>query len=311
MSSRSNRRSNRRSNSIQPQNENLEENQIQLITSRFTRDYQTLPLSGLKSKEWNHFGILSSEEYDVPINFRDKRVCNECLSQNMFLSQVSYYETTTGLTNIKNHLKFKHKIEYENERVRMATSSLNFALVTKCCLDYSSFNSIEKVGFVQLMKRIRPDLKIPTGNHLAQNVLPNVYDQFKNFVKNYIRENFKYGCITCDIWVDNFYDKSYIGFDLFFLNNELKLTHILLDVDEIMPPHNRSNILQQTRMVLQEYGINESKVSFTTDSGANILAAMRDGNLNNSSCIAHSIHNLIMKDCLKNQNPEMPANGKF
>lgn len=187
--------------------------------------------------EWAHFGWLESELFDLPVAFIGKRVCKECLAKETYLSKCCKLGSNTSVSNAKYHLRIVHNIVYDNSKRKISTTDYHYLLVLKCCLDYSSFNSIQNEGNLKLMQTIRSDLNVPSGNYLVQHVLPKVFDLFKNFLKNYIRDHFKFGCISLDIWVDNFFYKSYICFNLFFINNDLELVQILLDAKEIKPPH--------------------------------------------------------------------------
>ena len=54
--------------------------------------------------------------------------------------------------------------------------------------------------------------------------------------------------------------------------------------------HTAENIAKTIQNILCEYGIDVSKITATTDNGANVVAAFRIGVLNNSDCMAHRLH---------------------
>lgn len=270
-----------------------------LIVSRFCRDYQTVDLQNVKAICWNHFGTLSSATFAIPAAFIGKRCCRICLSNQEFLSTVCKLSPGTSVTNAKTHLRVAHDIVYEEDNVVLTVGEFQYALTVKCCLDYSSFASINNSGFLLFMKTIRPDLKVPTGNHLAQNVLPKIYREYKKHIKAVINEQLDFGHISFDLWIDNFYERDYICFNLFFLDTNFELNQVLLDVQHIPPPHNRFNILSKLREVLADYNIAESKLTFSIDAGQNVRAALRLGNLTHFLCSSHGLHNLVTKDCIK------------
>lgn len=265
-----------------------------LPISRFCSDYSTEPIPGVVASEWKHFGILKSERFQVPFAFRDRRVCKECLSTHTYLTSCTKLQTKS-VTNAKHHLHIQHGIVYDNGSRKISAADFQYSLVIKCCLDYSSFNSIQNVGFVKMIQLIRPDLHVPTGNHLVQNILPKVFKLFKDHLKTYLKNNLTFGSVTAGIWVDNFFDKSYICFNLFFLNRNLELVHVLLDASEIKPPHDRFNIRSKLSAVLADYDVNRTKLKFITDNGANFVAALGE---DRSSCMAHNVDLLTMKDCI-------------
>lgn len=268
-----------------------------LQVSRYCRDYHTVPIPGVKAQEWTHFGLLESDFYDVPLVFVNKRVCKECLLRETLLSKVTKFQTTS-VTNAKYHLEHDHDIVYSNGKTKLTSTEFHYSLVVKCCLDYSSFHSLKNIGFVNLIKLIRPDLTLPTGDFLIKHVLPRVYDLFKDHVKKFITENLQFGSVAFDIWIDNFYEKSYICFNLFFITKTIELAHVLLDVVEIVQPHTSFNILQKLRDVFASFEIDETKLTFVTDNAANEIAALRAADLERLSCSAHNVDLLTMRDCI-------------
>lgn len=273
--------------------------------SQLCSDYSTEAIPGVKAIEWNHFGFLTSDSYDVPCAFVGKRVCRECLTSKAFLTSCTKL-ITKSVTNAKYHLQIEHGIVYDDGKQKISPNEFNYSLVIKCCLDYSSFKSVENIGFVGLIRTIRPDLKAPTANTLVQNVLPKVHLLFRDHIKEYIKDHFTFGCLTSDIWTDNFFARSYICFNLFFLNKNLELTHVLLDAIEFEPPHSNSRIRSIARTILLEYEVDEDKLKYVTDNGANLVAAFPD----RWSCIAHNIDLLTMTDCIPNQSTNRnPQNG--
>ena len=100
-------------------------------------------------------------------------------------------------------------------------------------------------------------------------------------------------CLTCDIWTDSVHHNSFLDVTAFFVDDEFKVKHRLLEFRNMPERHTADNILQAVKEICSFYAINHLTVPYVTDSGANVKCAFKEGEW--YPCFDHRLHTSISK----------------
>ena len=203
-------------------------------------------------------------------------------------------ELLTSLLN-KKTLKLN-----ESEKVNIKNAELQF-----CVRGYHSFNSLENDGLVTLLqtfantaaKHGRFDVKDAL---YGRNTISSFCKEKVVIVKDSLRlkrqepKEAESISVTLDLWTSNFNNKSYIDVHAFWVDDLFQLKHQCLAVSHFgTERHTAENISKAVQAVLDNYNIDASRITATTDHGANVVAAFGVGLLDSSArldCMAHRLH---------------------
>ncbi|CAF1526944.1 unnamed protein product [Rotaria magnacalcarata] len=254
---------------------------------------------------WNYFGHLykqPSEPLDI-----ERIYCKICFDKikeeypdSSFYSKrkkIGVYGATSGTGNMKNHLLAVHQLTEVNEtrrtsnhilsmfsRDRNSTKSsqlkeqLGHQLTLMCCKDLLPFSIVDNEGFQDFLianKVVSTKTEIPSRSILSPVNLNKIYNVCVEKTKEQMKLSTNYPTITCDAWCDKYSLKTQ-------------------PFDEA---HTGEAIKDLISGVLTEFGINVNNVIVVSDKGANMRKAWRLLNIIHIFCVAHGIHNLLMKDC--------------
>ncbi|CAF3381668.1 unnamed protein product [Rotaria socialis] len=257
---------------------------------------------------WNYFGHLYKQPNE-PLDI-ERIYCKICFdkikeeySDSSFFSKrrrIGIYGVTSGTGNMKNHLLAVHQLTEVNEtrrtnnhilsmfsRDRDSTKSsqlkeqLGHQLTLMCCKDLLPFSIVDNEGFQDFLianKVVSKKTEIPSRSILSPVNLNKIYNVCVEKTKEKMKLSTKYPTITCDAWCDKYSLKTQ-------------------PFDEA---HTGEAIKDLISGVLTEFGINVHNVIVVSDKGANMRKAWRLLNVIHIFCVAHGIHNLLMKDCFPN-----------
>ncbi|CAG9862308.1 unnamed protein product [Phyllotreta striolata] len=173
------------------------------------------------------------------------------------------------------------------------------AIVNFIVQDNLPFSTVERKGFLNLMKEVAPLYKVPTRNCIKDRI-DKKFEVLSETFKRLI-ESVKYFTITTDIWTADMQTKSFMGVTLHFIKN-LKMCSATLGVTELTEAHTSAYIVTQLETNLNEWNIGTDRlVAAVTDNGANMVKACQDflGKSKHVPCFAHTI-NLVCEQALKN-----------
>ncbi|CAF3328276.1 unnamed protein product [Rotaria sp. Silwood2] len=245
---------------------------------------------------WNYFGHLykkPSEPLDLEriyckICFDTKKEEYPDSSFSSIRKRIGTYGATSGTGNMKNHLLAVHQITEAQEikrtskhivsmfsRDRGSTKSsqlkeqLGHQLTLMCCKDLLPFSIVEN-------EVVSTKNEIPSRTILSPVNLNKIYNVCVEKTKQQIKLSTQHPTITCDSWCDSLKTQPF---------------------DEA---HTGEAIKDIVSDVLTEFGVNPNNVIVVSDKGSNMRKAWRLLNVIHIFCVAHGIHNLLMKDCFPN-----------
>lgn len=161
------------------------------------------------------------------------------------------------------------------------------------------FDLVERKEFRDLLQKLDSRYELPSRNHFSKIAIPQLYTQMKESVMSVFKdESLKVSCTT-DAW-SSCTMEPYLSLTVHYINKDWKLeTHCLRTI--YMPEsHTGENISNMLRDILREYGLQVSSVvSFTTDSGSNMVKACKELGVPRIPCFGHILHNAITSSLKK------------
>jgi len=91
-------------------------------------------------------------------------------------------------------------------------------------------------------------------------------------------------------------EHSFQSLTAHWLDENFQLQLAVLGMDEITGRHMADNLLTLFRNMLLSWNITDDRVhTVVTDSGSNIVKAMKDGKFSNNGCACHTLHLIVKK----------------
>ena len=237
--------------------------------------------------------------------------CRKCLKV------LSYDRRKGGTSHLRRHADSctgtgtpKHPMISQFFKIGAPPLAVKQEVAKQCaefaCRDIRPFEIISGEGFRDLAQRFI-NIGVKYGQVSAEDIIPHpttvsrnvehiVDDVKKNVVLPQIAACFGKGggCgITTDMWTDAHTQTSYITVTVHYIAETWDLVERVLATREFDPDlrHTAVNIKQAVCVILEEFGIQIGKVTFVTDRGANMLAALKE--FSHLSCCDHLINTIL------------------
>ena len=154
--------------------------------------------------------------------------------------------------------------------------------------------TVEKPGFVALVKKLDRRYEIPSRKYFSQEAIPALYDTWTSKVKSELKQ-VEYFASTTDLWSSRT-TEPYMSFTLHFITEDFEMKARCLETMYFPEAHTGENIAQALRDVLDRWDLNEKQQTcITTDNGANVVKAVQDNEWMRLQCFGHRLHLAIGK----------------
>ena len=210
-------------------------------------------------------------------------------------------ESKKEQTQLTSHFNRKEVKLSDAEKLDIKNARLKF-----CVRGYHSFNSLENEGLLFFLQTIA-NIAGRRGRFDVTDVLycRNSIASFAKQKASKIKESLKTKlvepqetesvAITLDLWMaDKQQNKFYLDVHAFWIDPLFKIKHQYLAIRHFgTERHTAENISTTVQNILNEYNIDPSKLTATTDHGANVVAAFCISGLDASArldCMAHRLH---------------------
>ena len=265
---------------------------------------------GKSSVVWKYFGYLKGE-----MEATTKPMCKICRTR---------VERAGGTTNLKAHLRTWHRTVYDELYLSEASHSSSMAsskqatitsfverveklspncekakrLTRKICemiaRDLRPVSIVDDVGFLSLMKEAEPRYVVPCRSTISRH-LDDLYIEQKRIVRGMLA-NVNFFCLTTDMWTSRSND-GYISLTCHFIDKEFNLCYKNLQTQHFPGTHDHTHISEALFTAASEWCINMSQqvVTFTTDSGSNIVKALSEMDLLRLPCAGHTLNLAVQK----------------
>uniref|UniRef100_A0AAQ5Y0H8 BED-type domain-containing protein n=1 Tax=Amphiprion ocellaris TaxID=80972 RepID=A0AAQ5Y0H8_AMPOC len=162
--------------------------------------------------------------------------------------------------------------------------------------DLQPISIVEDPGFCHFMKMVDPQYQIPSRKSLMTGVLPKLYAQVRETLKDSIQSA---SCLalTCDMWTART-TESYLTVKGHFIDKDWQMQSCNLAAIHVAVQHTADNISELLVTITDDWDITSKVQTVVTDSGANMVSAVRKTYWKHIPCFAHTL-NLIVKDSIK------------
>lgn len=141
---------------------------------------------------------------------------------------------------------------------------------------------------------------VPSRKYFADVALPHLYNTTREKIRSELEEMQFYSATT-DLWSSRTM-QPYLSLTVHYINTSLTLRSICLQTAYFPDNHTGDIIAHGLKDALSSWGLSEERlICMTTDSGTNIIKALKDNNWPSLQCFGHILHNAIGKSWCKNK----------
>ncbi len=155
---------------------------------------------------------------------------------------------------------------------------------------------MEKKSFKDMVKVLDAQYELPGRKHFSQTAVPHLYSKVRDNVQVLLSAADSYS-LTTDMW-SSVNMTPYMSLTVHTITPDWKLESKCLQTTYFPESHTADNLAAALRAALQEWQLDEKKLSaITTDNAANIYAAIRSLHWPWLNCFGHNL-NLAVKNGL-------------
>jgi len=194
--------------------------------------------------------------------------------------------TLRGQQLIQDSLKVTQKYERHSRKWQRLTDA-----ITHCIgKDMLPLYTVEKPGFINLLKQFDPQYELPGRKYFTKTALPQLYERTRQSVVHDIK-NIEFYSATTDMW-SSVNSDPYMSYTIHYVSKEWDLRSIALGTMYFPQDHNGENLAEAITDTLQSWGLDSNnQVCITTDNGSNILRAVKTIlNWTHLPCFGHNLH---------------------
>ena len=194
---------------------------------------------------------------------------------------------------IEGALRAKYK--RDSARWKRCTDSVTRYL----CVCMEPFLTVEKQAFKDMLATFDIQYELPSRIYFSQTAVPNAYETIRAELKLAVTKADHFA-LTTDLWsAQNM--APYIAITFHYIDSEWTLEAKCLQTSFLPQDHTADNLHEALVEALGEWGLDiDNLACITTDSGANIKAAIRQMNVPWLSCFGHNL-NLAVTNALKSE----------
>lgn len=256
-----------------------------------------------RSRVWLHFTKKSQSGNDSHV-----AVCNECAAE--------IKNTDGNTTNMSKHLKRRHNIDIHSEKeeepstsrkkqsytnqtltdmwTKIPTTSarhqtISLAIAKYIAIDMRPLDSVNDRGFCELIKTLEPRYNLDSRTYITKTLLPKIYRELKEDIGSKL-STCSFVSLTTDGWTGR-NTRSYNTVTAQYLTDEFEFQSHVLCTTEMVESHTAENLLAEFEFVLDDWKLQKSMISVTTDNASNISAAMAKSDVVvHIKCMAHTLN---------------------
>ena len=168
-------------------------------------------------------------------------------------------------------------------------------------IDCHPLSLVEDEGFICLLKELEPRYSLPSRRYFTDNVLTKLFESLRDTVVQMIT-GVKYLSFTTGIWSTCVSNESLISLTAHWITNTFECRAAMLNAAQITASHTGSCIAEKISEILQSWGISSDRIHvILRDNGSNMIRAMKDGDLPNLGCFAHTLQLVVHDGVLAQQ----------
>lgn len=279
---------------------------------------------------WQHFGFRPNDKGE-PVN-TDEAVCKICMK--------IVIARDGNTSNLRTHIRINHPLTAARmdldppnpistppaESDAEATATTTYTQPTimgafgklakykkhsvrwKTCTDavtkylakaMVSFHTVEKKSFKEMINALDAQYQLPGRKYFSKTAIPDLYNKVRNEVQVLLSGADSYS-LTTDMW-SSVNMTPYMSLTVHIITPEWKLESRCLQTTYFPESHTADHLAVALRDALQDWHLDEEKLSaITTDNAANIAAAIRSLHWPWLNCFGHNL-NLAVTNAVQDQ----------
>ncbi|XP_039544447.1 E3 SUMO-protein ligase ZBED1-like isoform X2 [Pimephales promelas] len=149
--------------------------------------------------------------------------------------------------------------------------------------------AVERDGFKQLLKTLDPRYTLPGRKYFSETALPKLYESCRQTLAHEVQKVLHFATTT-DLWTSRT-SEPYLSLTAHFIDETWQLQSYCLQTSYFPDDHTGDIIAQGLKDALASWSLPEDRmVCMTTDSGANVVSALRINNWQRLPCFGHRLH---------------------
>lgn len=168
---------------------------------------------------------------------------------------------------------FTNCIPYDKKGARW--KAITDAVAMYIAKDMVPIYTVEKPGFIHLLKVLDPRYVLPSRKYFSDVALPQLYNSTHQRIAAEL-DGVSFYSATTDLWSSRVM-QPYLSLTLHFINDDWTLRSVCLQTAYFHDEHQGEIIAQGLKDALSSWNLPEDRPTcMTTDSGTNMLKALRD-----------------------------------
>ncbi|XP_042359805.1 E3 SUMO-protein ligase ZBED1-like [Plectropomus leopardus] len=149
--------------------------------------------------------------------------------------------------------------------------------------------TVEKPGFIHLLKVLDPRYVLPGSKHFSEVALPQLYNSTRQRIATEL-EGVPFYSATTDLWSSKVM-QPYLSLTVHFISDDWTLRSVCLQTAYFPDDHKGEIIGHGLKDALSSWNLAEDRLTcVTTDSGTNMIKALRDNEWPSLQCFGHRLN---------------------
>ena len=204
-------------------------------------------------------------------------------------SQISYMQSSRP--TLKEVFVASQPIPFDHPRAR----KLHWSIAEMICVDCLPFYTVEKPGFLHLVKAFEPKYTPCSHTYLSQTMISSMYEKVKDRVSSIVQVQHGIS-ITTDIWSSDSLD-SYLSFICHWINKNWEYKEACLHAQPFNERHTGENNATTFTKCMNDWHVSNKVHLVVRDGGSNFVAGFRNAGIPAVSCFVHSLQ-LVVKEMI-------------
>jgi len=166
------------------------------------------------------------------------------------------------------------------------------AIMFMIATDTLPISTVEKPGFINLIKTLVPKFNLKGRKYFAQVVLPRVYERMVERVKKDVHSASDF-TLTTDVWSSKNNKHSLMSLTAHYLDEEMKPKFSLIDVMPVVGKHDAQNLSTILTKAIDKFGIDKSKIHVIVRDGG-MKATTEAAGFESIWCWAHVLNRAVV-----------------
>ena len=188
--------------------------------------------------------------------------------------------------SIVDSIKATQKYDRNGKKWQKLTDAVTYCIGK----DMLPVYTVEKPGFVSLLKQFHPQYELPSRKYFSKTAIPKLYESTRESMLHSIK-NIAFFSATTDMWSSVSSD-PYMSYTIHYITEKWELQSIALSTLYFPEDHTGENLSDTIKETLQSWNLDsKNQVCLTTDNGSNILRAVKTIlGWTHLPCFGHNLH---------------------